>query len=369
MRATDESELGCQRELFDIPSDLVYLNCATMGPQLRAATDAGFAAVRAGAAPWMRTSVDWFTDAERLRGLAARIIGCDSDSVALVPSVSYGIAIAAANVKLERGQSIVVLDQQFPSNVYAWRELARERGGQVTTVRRGAGEGWTEPLLASIGPNTAVVAVPNCHWSDGGRIDLPRVAAAARAVGAPRSTLDRWEKAPEPRSRRPKRIRRPKWPLALIEAVEAVRADNPMGGKRKIAAILNREGQAVSVSKVGRILRRRMDRGAVVPAPILRRRPGGRCFRFDTRQRYAKRLAKGRKARAPGDLVQIDTLFVNVRPDQAIKRFTAYDPVAKWTIGHVASAASAIAARNLLDKLLAGATSNEPNLRRIGGVS
>jgi transposase len=122
---------------------------------------------------------------------------------------------------------------------------------------------------------------------------------AAQAVGIPRSTLYRWEKSPEPRSRRPKRVRQPKGPPALVEAIEAVRADNPMWGKRKIAALLKREGQAVRVSKVGRILRRLMARGAVVPVPILRRRPGGRRFRFDARQRHAKRLAKGERRKRP----------------------------------------------------------------------
>jgi hypothetical protein len=37
------------------------------------------------------------------------------------------------------------------------------------------------------------------------------------------------------------------------------------------------------------------------------------------------------------------------------KHFTAYDPVAKWTLGHVATAASASAARDLLDTLIASA--------------
>lgn len=191
---------------------------------------------------------------------------------------------------------------------------------------------------------------------------------AAQAAGEARSTLYRWEKDPEPRSRRPNRVRRPKWPPALVEAVEAIRADNPMWGKRKIAALLKREGQAVSVSKVGRILKRLMDRGVVVPVPILRRRPGRRRFRFGARQRYAKRLARGRKAGAPGELVQIDTLFVNLRPDQAIKHFTAYDPVAKWTIGHVASAASASAARALLDKLLVSAPFKVRGIQVDGGA-
>ena len=66
-----------------------------------------------------------------------------------------------------------------------------------------------------------------------------------------------------------------------------------------------------------------------------------------------KRLAKGRKARARGELVQIDTLFVNLAPDKPIKHFTAYDPIAKWTMGHVSTEATANAAKALLAKLLA----------------
>jgi selenocysteine lyase/cysteine desulfurase len=49
--------------------------------------------------------------------------------------------------------------------------------------RRGPGS-WTEGLLESIDERTAVVAVPNVHWTDGSMVDLPTVAAAAREVGA-----------------------------------------------------------------------------------------------------------------------------------------------------------------------------------------
>ena len=43
---------------------------------------------------------------------------------------------------------------------------------------------------------------------------------AARAVGVPRSTLYRWEKAPEPKSRRPHRVRANGWSRALRAEVE-----------------------------------------------------------------------------------------------------------------------------------------------------
>ena len=172
------------RELFEIPDGVTYLNCANMSPQLRSITAVGINAVQAKASPWTLSAPQWFTGAEELRSLAARVIGSDADAVALVPAVSYGIATAAANLPLASGQTIVVLDQEFPSNVYAWRELAKEKNGRVVTVLRKAGENWTEALLQAIDETTAIVAVPHCHWTDGSKVDLEAVGESARGVGA-----------------------------------------------------------------------------------------------------------------------------------------------------------------------------------------
>jgi selenocysteine lyase/cysteine desulfurase len=111
-------------------------------------------------------------------------MNAQQDDVAIVPSVSYGIATAAANVPIKAGQSIVILEQQFPSNVYAWRAAAKRAGAEIRTVPRGADGTWTGSVLTAIDRNTAVVAVPNCHWTDGSIVDLRRVGAKARAVGA-----------------------------------------------------------------------------------------------------------------------------------------------------------------------------------------
>lgn len=192
------------------------------------------------------------------------------------------------------------------------------------------------------------------RWRQATREGLS-AAAAARAVGVPRATLYRWEKRPEPLSRRPHRVRQPRWSPALAEAVEELRLDNPMWGKRKIAVLLAREGFIISVSTVGRILGRLVARGAVVPVPLLRRKPGGRRFRYTNKERHARRLPKGLRPSLPGQLVQVDTLFINIRPGKAIKHFTAYDPVAKWTIAKVAANATATNASALLDKLIAEA--------------
>ncbi|EAU65575.1 aminotransferase, class V superfamily [Stigmatella aurantiaca DW4/3-1] len=101
-----------------------------------------------------------------------------------MPSVSYGMAVAAANVPVREGQRLLVLAEEFPSNVYPWRELAGRSGGQVRTVPRPPDGNWTRALLAEMDERTALVAVPHCHWTDGGLVNLEPVGARAREVGA-----------------------------------------------------------------------------------------------------------------------------------------------------------------------------------------
>ena len=176
--------IGSQRDLFEIPDGVTFLNCANMSPQLRSVTSSGIEAVKSKESPWLISPPDWFSAPERLRELAAKLIGVDAEAVALVPSVSYGIAIAAANVKVERGQYIVLLNEQFPSNVYAWKVLAAQQNANIRTVQREPGGTWTDAVLEAIQNDTAVVTVPNCHWTDGSLIDLVQVGAKARSVGA-----------------------------------------------------------------------------------------------------------------------------------------------------------------------------------------
>jgi selenocysteine lyase/cysteine desulfurase len=176
--------LPSQRHLFDLPDDVTWINCAYMSPQLHTVSEAGKEAVMRKSRPWQLRPEDFFTESEALRGLFAKLVGADAEGVALVPSASYGLAVAAANVPVRVGQRLLVLAEEFPSNVYPWRELAERSGGQVVYVRRPEDGDWTGALLAELDERAALVAVPHCHWTDGGRVDLVRVGARAREVGA-----------------------------------------------------------------------------------------------------------------------------------------------------------------------------------------
>jgi len=174
---------------------------------------------------------------------------------------------------------------------------------------------------------------------------------AARAVGEPRSTLYRWRNDAEPKSRRPHRVRPKTWSPALRQAVERLRQDFPMWGRAKLGPLVRAEGFAVSDATVGRILASLVARGVVQSVPALRRRPYAR--RWTTKRRFARRLPRDLAVDEPGALVQLDTVFINLTPTKAIKHFTAYDPVAKWTVGKAFNRATAQAAASFLDKIVA----------------
>src|SRR5882762_3022824 len=55
----------------------------------------------------------------------------------------------------------------------------------------------------------------------------------------------------------------------------------------------------------------------------------------------------------PGQIVQLDTVYVTLAPGKHIKHFTAYDPVAKWTVAKAYNRATAASAARFLDKLTA----------------
>ncbi|HLM53730.1 MAG TPA: aminotransferase class V-fold PLP-dependent enzyme, partial [Pseudoxanthomonas sp.] len=110
----------------------------------------------------------------------------DIEGLAMVPSAAHGLATAARNLPLRRGEGVLVLEGQFPSNLLPWQQRCAEVGAHMVGVVRRGGQDWSEAVIEALRtqPRVRIVALPQAHWHDGALLDLERIAPQVHAAGA-----------------------------------------------------------------------------------------------------------------------------------------------------------------------------------------
>jgi len=176
-----------------------------------------------------------------------------------------------------------------------------------------------------------------------------------RHFGISPDTFYRWKRRYAPgclksleddfSSRRPHAFRHPETPPEVVERIRKLREMYPRWGKEKIAVLVRKDGYRVSVSTVGRTIKRLKDRGVLKePLPNF----------ISSKKRYIHRQWAIRKPKdvvikSPGDLMQVDTLDIRLVPGVVRKQFTARDCIAKWDVLEVFNSGTATHAARFLD--------------------
>ena len=180
--------LDSQRGLFGIPRDICYLNSASYSPLPLRAQEAARDAVGRKGAPWTLDAAFAGRQHERARSAAARLINADAADVALISSVSYGVATVGKILSIPTGTRVLVLENDHSSPVLEWQTRAASGGFIIETVRQPLDGDWTSAVLAAIErpdlERVALASISSVHWSDGGMIDVEKVGAALKRHGA-----------------------------------------------------------------------------------------------------------------------------------------------------------------------------------------
>jgi selenocysteine lyase/cysteine desulfurase len=180
--------LASQRDLFEMPRDICYLNSASYSPLPLRTQEAARAAVGRKAMPWRLDASFANREHERARSVAARLINADARDIALISSISYGVATAAKLLTIPHGARVLVLENDHSSPVLEWQTRSDPQGFAVDTVRRPDDGDWTSAVLSATerrgAPPVALASISSVHWSDGGLLDVERVGAALRRQGA-----------------------------------------------------------------------------------------------------------------------------------------------------------------------------------------
>lgn len=180
--------LPSQRASFDVPREICYLNAASYSPLPIRTLEAGRAAVGRKGRPWTLEASFLNAQYERARTAAARLVQADPSDIALIPSISYGVATAAKLFTPGHGTRVLVLENDHSSPVLEWHTRAEAQGFSVETIKQPDNADWTSAVLESIersgAPPVGLASISSVHWSDGGLIDIDKVGTALRRQGA-----------------------------------------------------------------------------------------------------------------------------------------------------------------------------------------
>ena len=169
------------RTLFPLAERWVFLNHAGVSPlNTRAAAAIRAFTDRMVAEPFADIRADAIATMIDLRQqLAALINARSADEIALMPNTATGINTAALSLPLRPGDNVLVLDGDYPANIYPWMNLAHR--GILTKFVPARDGGLDLDLLASrMDSRTRVVAMSTVVFATGFRNDLAAVGKLCR---------------------------------------------------------------------------------------------------------------------------------------------------------------------------------------------
>ena len=177
--------LKCQKDLFSLDTQVTYLNCAYKAPLLKKAEKEAIKALEIERNPFKLKSNNFFEISDEIRKEFSKIIGCQSNEIAILPSTSYGFANVFKNIKLNRINALTV-ENEFPSGYFAIKKWCDEINSELRVIKRdnSNAEDWNHKIINAINYDTNLVMISSIHWMSGTKFDLKEIGQKCKEVEA-----------------------------------------------------------------------------------------------------------------------------------------------------------------------------------------
>lgn len=163
-----------KQDFFDLDKH-IWLNAASEGPLLRVASDALKEAVEWKSKPYLMTIPKFIGVIRELKDSIGKLIGVPSKDVILGNSASYGLHILANGIRWNAQDEVVVMHNDFPTNILPW--LALEEKGVVVRQLQARDKVLTPvEFEESITDKTRLLCLSHVHTFTGQILDIVRFA-------------------------------------------------------------------------------------------------------------------------------------------------------------------------------------------------
>jgi selenocysteine lyase/cysteine desulfurase len=119
----------------------------------------------------------------RIKAILAPLLKCHSDELCLIHHTAEGMNFISHGLGLAPGDEIILLENEYPSNVYPWRHWQRRGVILRTAPMASTPDSFLKNLKGVINPATKVVSLSAVHWCTGMPLPLEAIGQTCREQG------------------------------------------------------------------------------------------------------------------------------------------------------------------------------------------
>lgn len=118
--------------------------------------------------------------AQKIKYFSCELLGCQEDEITIIHHTSEAFNFLSHGLSFEKGDEIIILEDEYPSNFYPWRHLT-QKGVKLVTVSPGnTPDEFLQNLKAKLHKRTRLLSLSAVHWISGMPFDLEKIGALCK---------------------------------------------------------------------------------------------------------------------------------------------------------------------------------------------
>jgi len=110
-----------------------------------------------------------------IKKILGNLLNCSPDELSLIHNTAEGMNFISHGLNLSIGDEVILLENEYPSNVYPWRHLKEKGVKLIITPMKSSPEAFLNALERLITKKTRVVSLSAVHWCTGMPFPLNQV--------------------------------------------------------------------------------------------------------------------------------------------------------------------------------------------------
>ncbi|QSR89704.1 aminotransferase class V-fold PLP-dependent enzyme [Methylacidiphilum caldifontis] len=176
------SKENIRNALFPVTRNRVFLAHAAVSP-LPAPTAEKISAAAFEASDWSQETESFFQTITEARETAAKLLMAKASEIALLGPTALGLNLVANGLPWKPGDEVVYYPDDYPTNVYPWKNLEKFGVKTVPLYPEEPGKITLPLVLKALSSKTKLVALASCHYLSGYLLDYQEMGEALHKRG------------------------------------------------------------------------------------------------------------------------------------------------------------------------------------------